>query len=208
MSQCQGASETVHCPVTPTYERVNVLYSQGSGHCHLGPCESVWLYIGKGHPIHTVFNYLYCHALAVIMPSNFQLPSYMLPGTAVYFMRYHVVYVFCLCLILRYPSLYSRFGEDTVYMWWALSQWWCISKNKKWTHIYSTSYFPTNADSSLIYDLLDKCNICAGNQRHIISQWRHNKCHGVSNHRRLDCLFRRLFLRKWKKNTIGPPHWP
>ena len=31
------------------------------------------------------------------------------------------------------------------------------------------------------------------------SQWRHNERHGVSNHRRLDCLFNRLFMHRSKK---------
>ena len=30
-------------------------------------------------------------------------------------------------------------------------------------------------------------------------QWRHNGCHSVSNHRRLDCLLKHLFRRKSKK---------
>ena len=30
-------------------------------------------------------------------------------------------------------------------------------------------------------------------------QWRHNDCNGVSNHRHLDCLLRRLFKRRSKK---------
>ena len=30
-------------------------------------------------------------------------------------------------------------------------------------------------------------------------QWRHNERHGVSNHRRLDCLLKRLFRRRSKK---------
>ena len=30
-------------------------------------------------------------------------------------------------------------------------------------------------------------------------QWRHNQCHGVSNHRCLDCLFNRLLSRRSKK---------
>ena len=32
-------------------------------------------------------------------------------------------------------------------------------------------------------------------------QWRHNKCGGVSNHRRLDCLLNRLFGRRSKKTS-------
>ena len=32
-------------------------------------------------------------------------------------------------------------------------------------------------------------------------QWRHNKCDGVSNHRRLDCLLNRLFRRRSKKSS-------
>ena len=31
--------------------------------------------------------------------------------------------------------------------------------------------------------------------------WRHNECDGVSNHRRLDCLFNRLFRRRSKKTS-------
>ena len=30
-------------------------------------------------------------------------------------------------------------------------------------------------------------------------QWRHNEHDGVSNHRRLECLLKRLFRRRWKK---------
>ena len=32
-------------------------------------------------------------------------------------------------------------------------------------------------------------------------QWRHNECDRVSNHRRLDCLLKRLFRRKLKKTS-------
>ena len=32
-------------------------------------------------------------------------------------------------------------------------------------------------------------------------QWRHNERDGVSNHQRLDCLFKRLFRRKTKKTS-------
>ena len=32
-------------------------------------------------------------------------------------------------------------------------------------------------------------------------QWRHNECYGVSNHRRLDCLLNRLFMRGSKKTS-------
>ena len=32
------------------------------------------------------------------------------------------------------------------------------------------------------------------------SQWRHNECNGVSNHRRLNCLLSRLFRRRSMKN--------
>ena len=36
-------------------------------------------------------------------------------------------------------------------------------------------------------------------------QWRHNECDGVSNIRRLDCLFNCLRI---KENTKAPRHWP
>ena len=32
-------------------------------------------------------------------------------------------------------------------------------------------------------------------------QWRHNECDGVSNHRRFDCLFNRLFRRRSKETS-------
>ena len=32
-------------------------------------------------------------------------------------------------------------------------------------------------------------------------KWRHNKCDGVSNYRRLDCLLNRLFSCRWKKTS-------
>ena len=35
-------------------------------------------------------------------------------------------------------------------------------------------------------------------------QWRHNERNGVSNHRRLDCLSNRLFMRKAKKSSKLP----
>ena len=35
-------------------------------------------------------------------------------------------------------------------------------------------------------------------------QWRHNERDDVSNHRRLDCLFNRLFRRRWKKTSKLP----
>ena len=43
-------------------------------------------------------------------------------------------------------------------------------------------------------------------------QWRHNKCDGVSNHRRLDCLLSHLFRRRSKKTSklrfTGPMNSP
>ena len=38
------------------------------------------------------------------------------------------------------------------------------------------------------------------------SQWRHNERNSVSNLRRLDCVFNRLFRRRSKK-IKSPPHW-
>ena len=32
-------------------------------------------------------------------------------------------------------------------------------------------------------------------------QWRHNELNSVPNHRRLDCLLRRVFRRRWKKTS-------
>ena len=43
---------------------------------------------------------------------------------------------------------------------------------------------------------------------YITLQWRHDKCHGVSNHRRLGCLFNRLYWCRWKKTIKAPRHWP
>ena len=37
--------------------------------------------------------------------------------------------------------------------------------------------------------------------QHSTLRWRHNGCDGVSNHRRLDCLFKRLFRRKSTKTS-------
>ena len=41
----------------------------------------------------------------------------------------------------------------------------------------------------------------------IILQWRHNKCDGVSNHWRFDCLLNSLFRRR-SMNTPKFRHWP
>ena len=38
-------------------------------------------------------------------------------------------------------------------------------------------------------------------------QWHHNKHHGVSNHRHLDCLLSRLFRHTHTQNIKAPRHW-
>ena len=38
-------------------------------------------------------------------------------------------------------------------------------------------------------------------------QWRHNEREGVSNHRRLDGLLKRLFHAQIKENVKAPCHW-
>ena len=39
--------------------------------------------------------------------------------------------------------------------------------------------------------------------------WRHNGHDSVSNHQPHDCLFNRLFRRRWKKiSKLDPRHWP
>ena len=39
-------------------------------------------------------------------------------------------------------------------------------------------------------------------------QWRHNDHDGVSNHRSLDCLLKRLIGRRTKNKIKAPLHWP
>ena len=45
------------------------------------------------------------------------------------------------------------------------------------------------------------CNMSHWVTRHRALQWRHNEHNGVSNHRRLDCLFNRLFRHRSKKTS-------
>ena len=48
---------------------------------------------------------------------------------------------------------------------------------------------------------LQVINSALGNKTSATLQWRHNERNGVSNHRRLDCLFKRLFRRRSKKTS-------
>ena len=44
-------------------------------------------------------------------------------------------------------------------------------------------------------------NSCKDQLWNVLLQWRHNGCDAVSNYRRLDCLFNRLFRRRSKKTS-------
>ena len=56
------------------------------------------------------------------------------------------------------------------------------------------------------YIIENNCSRDAYRQKH--EEWRHNERKGISNHRRLDCLLKRLFRRILEKKIQVPRLWP
>ena len=67
---------------------------------------------------------------------------------------------------------------------------------RQWTCSHALGYQQGNVYKVISYTPWNICTVCASPSR-----WRHNERHGVSHHRRLECLLNRLFRRRSKKTS-------